>query len=287
MTMTMKRCRDLIEVGLVLAMLTVLACDSPESDDDLADDDLADDDAGDDDSADDDTANDDDDTAPPWTGWDWIAYFFTLDIDGLSGTGTAEVTLQYHHSGGSLSPCEQVMLFDAALTYGPGIGDDFWVSIDQLVTWAGPGVLISNECDWDPEDPYGEGWDTAFYWRFNPLGFVSCEQISTEPALNATDVGPDPFGMVEGDPLTFGQMCEEVGPILAGEVGTGDLEAVWLLPMPDGWLDGFGNYTYFVPADTTNVETWGLFGYLMNDVANLAGPGIDGVCYSISFLVVG
>ncbi len=264
----------------------------PMDDDDLAwddDDDWDDDDSwGDDD--DDDTWGDeiDDDDAMPEP--QWFAYSFMLDIDGETDTGTVEAVITAYEgdeSGLGDEICDQAMVFASEVTYGPDAGADFPEFADQVVDWTGPGTETENGCWWDPVDMYGEEWDIAFEWLFNPLLFVSCDATEDFPDLYDLDIGPDPFGMVEGDPLSLGEMCEEVGPQLADAVGTGEMEGIWLIPMPDGWIDGFGNYSYFEPEDTTNVESWGFFGYVLNDISNNAGFGLDGVYYTVNFLVLG
>ena len=257
--------------------------------DDWDDDDMVwdDDDAWDDD--DDDTwSDDDDDDAEPEPFW--FGYNFTLDFDGEMETGIVEANITSY--GGSASGlgdaiCDQTVAFDGEVTYGPNAGDDFPWFADQVVDWTGPGTEVENGCWWEPIDMYGEEWDVAFEWLFNPLAFVSCESIDEDAELADLNIAPDPFELVSGDPLTLGEMCQEVGPLLSETVGMGDMEGIWLIPMPSGWLDGFGNYSYYAPEDTTNVETWGFFGYLLNDIENEAGWGLDGVYYTISFLVLG
>lgn len=247
--------------------------DTTDGDDDTTDDD---DDTGDDD-------DDDDDNVEP----SWFAHYFTLNLN--EGGGTVDLTIRaYEDEGGGLGAeiCDQTMTWDAVVDMNPAQGDDYWQFIDRTVTWTGPGTVVEDGCWWDPEDMFGESWDTALQWFFNPLAFVSCESVNNNPNLAEMDMGPDPFELVEGDPLTFGQMCTDVGPLVANEAGTGDIEGIWLLPMPSGWIDGFGNYSYFAPADTTNVETWGFFGYLMNDAANDMEATMDGTFYTISFLVI-
>jgi len=270
---------------LIVGTIGCIGCTGPDDDvgddDDTADDD--DDTADDDDDTETPDDDDDDDNAEPY----WYAHYFTLNL--ADGGGTIDLTIRaYEEDNGGLGAeiCDQTQTFDAVVNENPAQGDDYWQFIDRTVTWTGPGTTVEDGCWWEPGDLFGEEWDTALQWFFNPLAFVSCESIANNPNLAEMEVGPDPFEWVEGDVLTFGEMCTDVGPVAAGEVGTADMEGIWLLPMPDGWIDGFGDFTYFAPVDTTNVETWGVFGYLMNDAGNTVGEGMDGAFHTLSFLVV-
>jgi len=179
--------------------------------------------------------------------------------------------------------CMQTVELAATAVQGPAQGDDFWQHIDRTVSYTGPGATLQDDCWWEPIEVYGENWADAMEWWFNPLAFVSCESIAANPNLADMLVGPEPFGHLPGD-LTFQEMCEDVGPWLAQQLGTGPLEGIWLIPMSDGWLDGYGNFEYFPPADDTQVETWGFFGYLLNDTNNIVGPGMDGIFYTLPIL---
>ncbi len=252
-----------------------------DDDDNTGDDD--DDDSGDDD--DDDSGDDDDDDAQPEPFW--FGYSFMITLEGGAGTVDMSVTsYEGDESGLGDEICAQQVQFAATSVETPAQGADFWQFIDETVTFTGPGTTVDNGCWWEPVDMWGEEWDIAVAWMFNPLAFVSCDAAASNPNLGDQMIGPDPFDLVTGD-LTLSDMCTEVGPALAGQVGTGDMEGIWLIPMPADWLSSFGNYEYFVPDDNTNVETWGFFGYLMNDAANTVGEGMDGTFHTISFLVLG
>jgi len=250
-----------------------------------------DDDTADDDTADDDDTGDDDDTEG--MGMDgtyysisflvlggaknqpepfWFAYSFEIDVTGgwYGGPGTVQPTITSYEGdeyGLGDEICSQTLEYPAQYSYGTSQGNDYWEYIDEIIDWSGTSTEIDNGCWWDPLDMYGEEWSTAMAWLFNPLGFVSCDRVNVDPTLAAMPVGPDPFQLVAGD-QDFDGMCNQVGPQLEAQLGTGPMEGLWYIPMPDGWLASFGNYAYYAPPDTTNVESWGFFGYLMNDAAN-------------------
>ncbi len=251
---------------------------------DTADDDDAtpaddDDTAMDDDDDDDDDGDDDVEQVEPA----WYGHYFTLDLN--DGAGTVEITIRAYDEDQN-EICEQVQRFDVAVETAPAQGDDFWQFIDRTVSWTGPAEMLDDDCWWEPGDLFGEEWDTAMEWLFNPLAFVSCESIGDNPNLAEMAIGPDPFDFVEGDTLSFGEICTEVGPAAAGSWGTGDIEGIWLIPMPNGWLDTQGDFEYYTPVSTTNVDTWGFFGVLMNDEGNDQADLMNGVFFTASFLVI-
>ena len=287
--MSFQKLMTFLFLGLLSLALTSFlgGCPPAEDDDDNADDDDDDDDNGDDDddSDDDDDDSDDDDDAQPEPYWFGYAYMLTLE-DGAGTVDMSVTSYEGDESGLGDEICAQTVQFAATSVETPAQGPDFWQFLDETVTFTGPGTTVDNGCWWEPIDMWGDEWDVAVAWMFNPLAFVSCDSAASNPNLGDMNVGPDPFELVSGD-LTVSEMCNDVGPALAGQVGTGDLEGIWFIPMPNGWIDGFGNYDYHAPDDTTNVETWGFFGYLMNDAANTVGPGMNGTFYTLSFLVLG
>ncbi len=42
------------------------------------------------------------------------------------------------------------------------------------------------------------------------------------------------------------------------------------------------DYTYYVPDDTSVVDTWGFFGWWPEDPGNIPDEGLDGVYYSVT-----
>jgi len=269
--------------------IDLIPADEIIDDDDTGDDDTGDDDAGDDDSTDDDSTDDDtgdDDVGDDDTTAlaDPVIFGFSFAIDtsggGAGGNGTLEMTVRAYDED-VVEICAQKQEFDLNHAYGVSQGDDFWMPLDEVIDWSGPGTTISDPCWWGVEDLWGEEWDTATVWFLNPLAFVSCEQVAGDGWLASLLLGEDVFGFENGV-LTFGELCDVVGPQLQQTLGTGPMEGIWMTPMSSGDLDNLGTFEYYEPVNPNDVATWGLFGYLMNDIANTPATGLDGHYYTIS-----
>lgn len=170
--------------------------------------------------------------------------------------------------------CHVDLELDGVHAYSQDQGDDFWWPLDQIVTWTS-GQETANDCP--PQWAFYKG-DPAVYflWDLHPIAVVGCEQVAQDPALAATFVGDDPLEIGDG---TLGDYCAVTGPDLQAQLGSGPVEGVWLAPGLAGSLDALGDYAYFPPADTTNVEVWMLMGLMMATVDNGDEPtiGLEGM----------
>ena len=269
---------------LGLAFLGLMAGCPPSSSDDDDDDDAADDDdASDDDGADDDMTDDDggDDDGGDDDTWPDTPTGFSIDVT-FSASGTTSTTNYTHNMlNSNYDPiCAVDFEFTGTLATGPGQGNDYYQYIDEVIVWTGGGE-VANNCPAEWGVYKGEPID-YFMWDMHPLAFVSCDLVAQVGGLGTTFVGEDPTEAGDG---TFGEYCTLTGPSLESALGTGPMEALWLAPGLDGSLDPLGNYAYFAPADTGNVEVWLIMGVLMADAANTAEPvdGLDGDYVTVPF----
>ena len=57
------------------------------------------------------------------------------------------------------------------------------------------------------------------------------------------------------------------------------------MPVVEGQLDSHGEFSYFLPPDSTNVPAWAVVGALMHEADNLPGEGLDGGYVTLSSFV--
>jgi len=221
---------------------------------------------------------------------DTVAYWFALDVDADAATVQVTVTIEFLEDVVDLL-CTQSMSFPGTLTTGTGQGENYWPAIDVVVAWSGPGEVLQDDCEWPPIDVFGIDWDQALTWEIaphvpsNPMAFVSCDSIRADMTLSNAMAGPDPYELTTDEPQTLGQLCDDVGPALAEALSSGPLEGLWVLPMDEGWWPE--GYETFDPAGGELVESWGFFGYLMNDPGNEDDEAFEGVFYTVSPWVFG
>ncbi len=268
---------------LGLAFLGLMAgCPPSTSDDD--DDDAGDDDAGDDDAGDDDMGDDDmgDDDAGDDDTWPESPYGFHIDVSFNATSGGASSTTFIHTmiDANQNDLCAQTFeLTGTTSSFSAGQGNDYYQWMDEIVTWTS---LDSEDSDCPAEWAIYKGdFVEWFMWYMHPLAFVSCDNADAN-GYAGTFVGEDPTDAGDG---TFGGYCDTTGPSVASSLGTGPIEAVWMSPGVSASLDGLGNYEYFAPNDTTNVEVWMIMGLLMADSANTNEPtaGLDGDYLTVPF----
>jgi len=209
------------------------------------------------------------------------AYGFSLDI-GLDASGGAlggAALVDYEHEmldSSYNTICSVTFEFISDYTYGTAQGDDYWTSIDEVVTWTS-GTETSNTCPavWQlyDTDPVVD-WQ----WQHHPLAFVSCDSVLADPGLGATYLGEDDYGYIPTVSGDFGDYCVTVGPQYQGALGSGPIEGIWLFPTETGMLDALGTWGYFNPPVPDNVDTWALMGLVMADAGNANEPvaGMDG-----------
>lgn len=248
-------------LGLLLA-----GCPTGGGDDDGTDDDGADDDGGDDDGGDDDTF-----PASP------SGYRIEVALSATGGANGGAANVQYDHimiDANYNDLCTIGFDFTATYDFGQNQGNDFWQSIDEVITWTSGGET-SNNCPikWVIYKGDPISW---FMWSAHPMAFVSCSQVQTVPALANTQLGIDMVKNQFGD--TFGAWCNDLGPAMELALGSGPVEGIWLLPGIDGALDLLGAFGYFAPPSQANVDVWMLLGLLMADATNSNEPtaGLQG-----------
>jgi len=213
---------------------------------------------------------------------------YTLAVEvvasgGPSG-GSASVVYDHVMLDANFDPqCSVLFEFDSDYGYGTGQGADYYQHIDEVVTFASGGEVGSScPITWTvyDSDPIAE-----WMWERHPLTFVSCDQVGSVPSLAATFLGEDDAGNLPTTDGTFGDFCDNVGPAVENTLGTGPVEGIWLMSGSSGMLDSLGTWSYFAPADTSNVEVYAVSGMIMQDVSNTDEPvpGLQGEYVVIPF----
>ncbi len=162
----------------------------------------------------------------------------------------------------------------AQYAYGPGQGDDLPTWGDEILEFEDVEIDLSTcPTEWLPDpSTLAEAWR----WRLQPLVFVSCEQVAADPVLGGTYVGSEDWWDMLGDG-TFDFLCDIVCTGLGGYHHGGPCEGIWLAPGAEDDLEYDGDFAYFSPASTANVEVWRFQGFLMAEPWNDAeDPEDDG-----------
>ncbi len=277
----MARYVTFIVVGLLAAALIVVGC----LDDDRFglggewDDDDDNDTGADDDMFDDDSAGDDD-----FPG-DWE--YYTIEVSSFEATGGTSggdanvyVYQTYFDEWGDML-CGINYKMRSEYTYGTNQGDDLYPWADEVLTWT-EGVVEYMTCpeQWavDP-NAVSEAWE----WVVHPMLFVSCDQIRDGSDASDTYLGEDIIWETLGDG-TFSFFCDIVCPAAEYFNDTGPCEGVWLIPGETDDLEEYGDFSYFAPDQTDNVEAWMFNGFAAAESWNededpmLNGPtaGLEG-----------
>ena len=264
-----------IAAGLLVVGLVVVGCLDPEDFNlggNLGDDDDDDTNADDDDMMDDDSAGDDD-----FVG-DWE--YYTIEVTSFEATGGTSggdasvwVYQTYFDDGGDmLCGINYKMISD--YTYGTNQGDDLFEWADEVITWT-EGVVENMTC---PEqwavDPNAVA--TAWEWVIHPMIFVSCDQVRGGNGVSGLYLGEDIIWETLGDG-TFSFFCDVVCPAAEYFNDTGLCEGIWLIPGEDGDLEDYGDFSYFSPDRTDNVQAWMFNGFAAAETWNEdEDPAVDG-----------
>lgn len=153
----------------------------------------------------------------------------------------------------------------AGYSYGPGQGDDLFAWGDEVLEFEDiEAEYMTCPEEWIPDlSTLVEAWR----WMLHPLVFVSCEQVNADPALGSTYVGrEEDWGMV-GDG-SFDHLCNGICPGIGGYHDTGPCEGIWMVPGAEDDLENWGDFAYFPPASTANVEIWRFQGFVHAGVWN-------------------
>ncbi len=254
-----------VAVGTLTVLLVVIGCLDP---DDFGlggewDDDDDDDASADDDMMDDDSAGDDDFPGD----WD----YYTIEVQSFEATGGTSggdanvyVYQTYFDEWGDML-CGINYKMRSTYTYGTNQSDDIFEYADEVVTW-NEGVVEYMTCpeEWavDP-NAVSEAWE----WVVHPMVFVSCDQIIDGSGASEMYVGEDIIWETLGDG-TFQFFCEIVCPAAEYFHETGQCEGVWLIPGTEGDLEDYGEFNYFTPDQSDNVEAWMFNGFAAAETWN-------------------
>jgi len=236
------------------------------------------DDDDDDVTGDDDSADDDTNLPGPW---DYYGLEISIEAVGGPDGGDAYVYILQTYFEGVAGEgdylCSRDLEFRSVYTYGQEQGDQIYNYADEVLTFT-EGDEPRTDC-YEGYDTPAEELVTEWEWTLNPLIFVSCESVLADPELTETQITLEPFiWQEEITDGTFHDFCELLGPAATYFFHTGPHEAIWLLPGRDGDLDLFEEvpFDYWAPVDTSNVEVWMFYGFLMADETNKNEP-IDGL----------
>jgi hypothetical protein len=217
----------------------------------------------------------------------WHFYFsFSLDIEGDAGIGS--VTIRADGLGEDAHypiNCGNTAQYESTVSTGVDQGPAVWEYIDEVVNWDTPTTVLEDDCVVSPDCLFGAGlWPERFTWEngldacfapFNPLTFVSCDSIRMNIGLSELPVGPDlTLYPTSVEQLTFGEHCDEIGPIVENIIGSGEIEGIWMIPMEETWSSS--GWELYQPEDSTQIQYWGIAGYLMQDIDTTPASYLDG-----------
>jgi len=214
-------------------------------------------------------------------GVDPSAYGFslgmTLDATGGAAGGTATVTVDFSLIDVNQDViCNHTLDFPSDYGFGPNQGPDLWSESDEVITFTSF-QQTGGTCEPGAVAGYMYETDPVVEWEFflTPMSFVSCHAIQADAALAQSYCGEDLFGL--GGDGSFGSYCNVMGPAMQSALGSGPIEAVWLIPGAVGAVDTIGNFSYFIPPSQANVEAYFVMGMLMADAVNPNEPGTTGL----------
>ncbi len=191
---------------------------------------------------------------------EYLRYEYTYWATGGS-TLWGDMTVTVLDSGQN-DVCDHVFEFDADFTYGTNQGG-FWPDeADETIEFTNIVDSGLGSCPAGYHDLYNITPNEMLMTSNTVLAFISCD------VATAAFHGDDVIANVGSGSQT--SWCQDVGPVEAGNFGTGDAEGISLMVMDFGALSGIGTFTYYLSGD--GAYYWGHMGLLMKDAGNLIDP---------------